>query len=198
MLGGGMSSRLFTEVRERNGLAYYVFAHHAAYADTGTLFSQAGVDTDRIDLAVTTILKEFRAMASEPVGEDELRRVKNYLKGRMVLQLEDSRGLITFGLRREVLENRLAEPSEVLDGIEAVTVADVQRVAEQIMVQDALNFGLGRSVRRRESIPGAPGRVARSATRSSRRAVSPPPGRRVGDPAVRHAAVGRPYASRSG
>ena len=52
-----MSSRLFTEVRERNGLAYYVFAHHAAYADTGTLFSQAGVDTDRIDLAVTTILK---------------------------------------------------------------------------------------------------------------------------------------------
>ena len=139
MLGGGMSSRLFTEVRERNGLAYYVFAHHASYNDTGTLFSQAGVDTDRIDLAVTTILKEFRAMASEPVGEDELRRVKNYLKGRMVLQLEDSRGLITFGLRREVLENRLAEPSEILDGIEAVTVADVQRVAEQIMVQRQLS-----------------------------------------------------------
>ena len=63
VLGGGMSSRLFTEVRERNGLAYYVFAHHASYNDTGTLFSQAGVDTDRIDLAVTTILKEFRAMA---------------------------------------------------------------------------------------------------------------------------------------
>ena len=127
VLGGGMSSRLFTEVRERNGLAYYVFAHHAAYADTGTLFSQAGVDTDRIDLAVTTILKEFRAMAAEPVGEDELRRVKNYLKGRMVLQLEDSRGLITFGLRREVLENRSPSHSEVLDGIEAVTAADVQR-----------------------------------------------------------------------
>ena len=108
----------------------------------GTLFSQAGVDTERIDLAVTTILKEFRAIAAEPVTDEELRRVKNYLKGRMVLQLEDSRGLITFGLRREVLENQLAEPSEILDGIEAVSTADVQRVAQQIMVNDSLNFGL--------------------------------------------------------
>jgi predicted Zn-dependent peptidase len=142
VLGGGMSSRLFTEVRERNGLAYYVFAHHAAFHDTGTLFSQAGVDTDRIDLAVTTILKQFRAMASEPVGEAELRRVKNFLKGRLVLQLEDSRGLITFGLRREALENQLAEPSEILTGIEAVTAEDVQRLAREIMVNDGLNFGL--------------------------------------------------------
>ncbi len=142
ILGGGMSSRLFTEVRERNGLAYYVFAHHAAYHDTGTLFSQAGVDTDRIDLAVTTILKEFRAMAAAPVADDELRRVKNYLKGRTVLSLEDSRGLISFGLRREVLENQLVEPQEVLDGVEAVTAADIQRLAEQIMVTDGLNFSL--------------------------------------------------------
>src|SRR5947207_859431 len=59
ILGGGMSSRLFTEVRERLGLAYYVFCHHQSYADTGTLFSQSGVDIKRIDLAVQTIVREF-------------------------------------------------------------------------------------------------------------------------------------------
>jgi predicted Zn-dependent peptidase len=142
ILGGGMSSRLFIEVRERHGLAYYVFAHHQAYDDAGTLFSQAGVDTERIDLAITTILGEFRKLAAEPVAEDELRRVKNYLKGRMVLQLEDPRGLITFGLRREVLEQRVAEPDEVLAGIEAVTAADVRRLARELIVNEGLNLAM--------------------------------------------------------
>jgi predicted Zn-dependent peptidase len=142
ILGGGMSSRLFIEVRERHGLAYYVFCQHQAYNDTGTLVSQAGVDTSRIDLAVSTILREFRKLAAEPAAEDELRRVKNYLKGRLVLQLEDPRGLITFGLRREVLEGQAAEPDEVLAGIEAVTAADVQRVAGSIMREQGLNLGI--------------------------------------------------------
>jgi predicted Zn-dependent peptidase len=142
ILGGGMSSRLFTEVRERLGLAYYVYGYHQSYADAGTLFAQAGVDTERIDQAVSTIVKEFRTMASETVPADELRRCKNYLKGRLVLQLEDPRGLLMFGLRREVLENRLAEPEELLEAIEAVTADDIQRLAQQIIVDDGLNFAL--------------------------------------------------------
>jgi predicted Zn-dependent peptidase len=142
VLGGGMSSRLFIEVRERLGLAYYVFGYHQSYHDTGTLFAQAGVDTERIDQAVATIAAEFRKLAAEPVTSDELRRCKNFLKGRMVLQLEDPRGLLTFGLRREVLENRVAEIDEVLDGVEAVTAEDIQRVARELIVDDGLNFGL--------------------------------------------------------
>jgi predicted Zn-dependent peptidase len=142
ILGGGMSSRLFTEVRERLGLAYYVFCHHQSYADTGTLFSQSGVDIKRIDLAVQTILREFGKLVREPVDEVELRRTKNYLKGRMVLQLEDPRGLLSFGLRREVLEDRLAEPEEVLEGVEAVTAADIQRLAGEVIRDDGLNFGV--------------------------------------------------------
>ena len=142
VLGGGMSSRLFIEVRERQGLCYYVFGHHQGYHDTGTLFAQAGVDTERIDQAVSTIIAQFRGMAAAPVGEDELRRCKNYLKGRMVLQLEDPKGLLMFGLRREVLENRVAEIDEVLNGIEAVTAEDIQRLARQVIVNDGLNFGL--------------------------------------------------------
>src|SRR3954464_11716179 len=142
VLGGGMSSRLFIEVRERLGLAYYVYGYHQSYADAGTLFAQAGVDTERIDQAVSTIVREFRSLASDPVPEDELRRCKNYLKGRLVLQLEDPRGLITFGLRREVLENRLAEPEGGLEGVEAVTAQDVQRLAREVMVDDGFNLAI--------------------------------------------------------
>ena len=142
VLGGGMSSRLFIEVRERLGLAYYVFGYHQSYHDTGTLFAQAGVDTERIDQAVSVIAGEFRKLAAEHVPDDELRRCKNYLKGRMVLQLEDPKGLLMFGLRRETLENRIAEIDEILEGIEAVTVEDIRRVARELIVDDGLNFGL--------------------------------------------------------
>jgi predicted Zn-dependent peptidase len=142
ILGGGMSSRLFIEVRERKGLAYYVFCHHSAYEDAGTLFSQAGVDIERIDLAVSTIVGEFAKLANEPVEADELRRTKNFLKGRLVLQLEDPRGLLGFGLRREVLEGRIVEPEEVLERIEAVTAADIQRLAREVIRENGLNFGL--------------------------------------------------------
>ncbi|HEY3765858.1 MAG TPA: insulinase family protein, partial [Gaiellales bacterium] len=142
VLGGGMSSRLFTEVRERLGLAYYVFCHHQSYEDAGTLFSQAGVDINRIDLAVQTIVREFGKLVHEPVDEVELRRTKNYLKGRIVLQLEDPRGLLSFGMRREVLEDRLAEPDEVLEGIEAVTAKDIERLAGDVIRNEGLNFGL--------------------------------------------------------
>ena len=142
VLGGGMSSRLFIEVRERLGLAYYVYTYHQGYHDTGTMFAQAGVDTERIDQAVATIIAEFRKLAANGVSEDELRKVKNFLKGRMVLQLEDPKGLLLFGLRREVLEDRVAEIDEVLNGIEAVTSADIQRVARELIVDDGLNFGL--------------------------------------------------------
>ena len=87
-------------------------------------------------------MREFRKLASERVPEDELRRCKNYLKGRMVLQLEDPRGLLMFGLRRETLEGRVVEIDEVLDGVEAVTAEDIQRLAKQLIVEDALNFAL--------------------------------------------------------
>jgi predicted Zn-dependent peptidase len=142
VLGGGMSSRLFTEVRERRGLAYYVFATNHSYTDAGSLYSQAGVDIERIDEAIETIGAELRKIAAEPVPEDELRKAKNFTKGRFVLQIESPHGLIMFGLRREVLESRAAEPEEVLAGLEAVTAEDVQRVARELIADDALRLAV--------------------------------------------------------
>jgi predicted Zn-dependent peptidase len=142
VLGGGMSSRLFTEVRERRGLAYYIYGSNQGYTDTGTLYAQSGVDITRIDEAVATIVGELGRIASEPVSEDELSKARNFAKGRLILSLEDPRGMIMFGLRSEVLEGRIREPDEVLAGYDAVTVEDVQRVAQDILRDDRLNFAL--------------------------------------------------------
>jgi predicted Zn-dependent peptidase len=137
-----MSSRLFTEVRERRGLAYYVYATNHSYVDAGTLFSQAGVDVNRVDDAVETIARELRRIADEPVGADELEKAKNLAKGRLALQLETPQGLVLFGLRREVLEGEAAEPQEVVDGINAVTAEDISRVAQDVIGRDGLKLAL--------------------------------------------------------
>jgi predicted Zn-dependent peptidase len=142
VLGGGMSSRLFTEVRERRGLAYYVFGVNHSYTDAGSLYSQAGVDINRIDEALATIASELEGMAATPVPADELEKARNFAKGRFVLQLEAPQGLIMFGLRKEVLEQRAPDPDEVLAGISAVTAEDVQRVAQDIIAEDKLRLAV--------------------------------------------------------
>jgi predicted Zn-dependent peptidase len=142
VLGTGMSSRLFTEVRERRGLAYYVFATNHSYTDTGTLYSQAGVDINRIDEAVETIARELTKIAAEPVPEEELQKAKNVAKGRFVLQTESPHGMIMFGLRREVLEGRTPEPEEILAELDKVTAEDVQRVAQDVLGDRGLNLAL--------------------------------------------------------
>ena len=133
VLGGGMSSRLFTEVRERRGLAYYVFGTNSSYVDAGSLYAQAGVDIDRIDDAVTTIARELRLIAEERVPAAELEKARAFAKGRFVLGLESPHGTIMFGLRREVLQGDAEEPESVLAGLDAVTAEDIQRVAQDVV-----------------------------------------------------------------
>jgi predicted Zn-dependent peptidase len=129
-------------VRERRGLAYYVFGLNHSYTDAGSLYAQAGVDLTRIEEAVTTILAELRTIAADPVPADELEKARNFSKGRFVLQLESPQGLILFGLRREVLEQRAPNLDEVLDGLNAVTAEDVQRVARDLIGDEKLRLAL--------------------------------------------------------
>ncbi len=142
VLGGGMSSRLFSEVRERRGLAYYVFGLNHSYTDAGTLYTQAGVDIARIDDAVATIAGELHKIASEPVPAEELEKARSFAKGRFVLQLESPQGLMLFGLRREVLERQLPDPEAVLRGIDAVTGEDVSRVAAELISAERLRLAV--------------------------------------------------------
>ena len=142
VLGTGMSSRLFTEVRERRGLAYYVFAHNQSYTDAGSLYSQAGVDINRADEAVETIVREFRKIADEAVPAEELEKARALAKGRFVLRLENPQGMTMFGLSREVLEGEAVEPEEITAGLDAVTADDVQRVAQDVIASAGMNLAL--------------------------------------------------------
>jgi predicted Zn-dependent peptidase len=142
VLGGGMSSRFFTEVREKRGLAYYVHAAAGSYRDAGTFYASAGVDVSRIDEAISTILGELRKIAAEPVPADELEKARGYAKGRFVLRLESPQGTIQYGLRREVLEGEIEEPDDLLKHLDAVTVEDVQRVARDLFEGKRLYLAL--------------------------------------------------------
>jgi predicted Zn-dependent peptidase len=142
VLGGGMSSRLFTEVRERRGLAYYVFGLNHSYTDAGSLYAQAGVDINRIDEAVTTVAAELKKIADDPVPTEELEKARNFSKGRFVLSLESPQGLIIFGLRKEVLEGQAQDPEDVLASLDAVTAEDVSRVAGDLIAEERLRLAL--------------------------------------------------------
>jgi predicted Zn-dependent peptidase len=142
VLGTGMSSRLFTEVREKRGLAYYVYAHNQSYTDAGSLFSQAGVDIARSEQAVETIVREFRRIAEEPVPSEELEKARALAKGRFVLRLENPQGMTMFGLSREVLEGRAVEPEEITVGLDAVSADDVQRVAQDVIASGGMHLAL--------------------------------------------------------
>jgi predicted Zn-dependent peptidase len=142
VLGSGMSSRLFLEVRERRGLAYYVHGMNHSYTDAGSLLAQAGVDIKRIDEAIKVIVEQFARMADETVPADELEKTRSMIKGRFVLRTEGPQGLIMYGLNREVLEGETLEPEELLKKIDAVTAEDVQRVANDLIAEDKLHLAV--------------------------------------------------------
>jgi len=142
VLGSGMSSRLFLEVRERRGLAYYVHGMNHSYTDAGSLLAQAGVDLTRIDEAISVIAEQFDRMASETVGSDELEKARSLIKGRFVLRTESPQGLIMWGLNHEVLEGRALEPEQLLERIDAVGADDVQRVAQDLIARQKMRLAV--------------------------------------------------------
>lgn len=142
ILGDGMSSRLFLEVREKRGLAYDVHSYVNAFYDTGAVVVSAGVDPAQVEPAMEAMLGEVDKMRQHVVPETELRKVKEYLKGRTVLSLEDSASVAQWYATQELLTPELLTPDEVLDRIEAVTVGDVLRVCQRIFNDEWLNLAL--------------------------------------------------------
>jgi predicted Zn-dependent peptidase len=129
ILGGGMSSRLFTEVRERRGLAYSVSADVEVFQDTGYLAVFAGLSKAKLKEGIATILGELATMAKSGPTAEELRRAKDYLRGKMILKLEASSALADFYARQELLTRRTETPEEKLAKIDAVTREDVRALA---------------------------------------------------------------------
>jgi predicted Zn-dependent peptidase len=129
LLGGGMSSRLFQNIRERQGLAYAVFSELNPYRDTGCLSIYAGTSLESARQVVELILKEFRQLKESPVADEELRRAKDHLKGSLMLSLESTASRMSNLARQEMYFGRFFTLDELVESIESVTAADVQRIA---------------------------------------------------------------------
>lgn len=142
ILGGGMSSRLFHEVREKRGLAYYVRSSSEHYSDCGSLVSMAGVDPKRVEEAVAVMLEEYHKISNikHQISNKELEKAKAFLKGHLVLELEDSRAVAGFFGSQELLEKRIDTPDEVIAKLKKVTLDEVQDVARKYFIEKNLNM----------------------------------------------------------
>lgn len=144
ILGGGMSSRLFMEVRERRGLCYYVSTGRELYADTGYLVTQAGVtnNKEKVNEAVKVIIDQHNQIKNAILEPQEIQKAKELLKGRLLLSLEDSYKVASLQGARYLFEERLIFPEQIIAHIDAVTKEDIVSVANDILTEDRLNFAL--------------------------------------------------------
>ncbi|MEI6288387.1 MAG: pitrilysin family protein [bacterium] len=142
ILGGNMSSRLFVEVRERNGLAYFVRSSVNTYQDTGNLTIQAGLDKSRIEQAVKLILSELKKIKEGGVNTEELQRSKDYLAGRLAIDWEDSSYVSQFYASQELFLKKILTPEERLKKIMSVTQKQIKEVAGEIFDFNRLNLAV--------------------------------------------------------
>ena len=129
LLGGGMSSRLFQNIRERQGLAYAVFSELSPYRDTGCLSIYAGTSLESARRVVESIVKEFQMLKQELISPEELRRAKDHLKGSLMLSLESTSSRMSNLARQELYFGRFFTLDELVESIESVEVNDIQRIA---------------------------------------------------------------------
>jgi len=142
ILGGGMSSRLFSEVREKRGLAYFVRAFTERYPEEGYLGVQAGVEHENLDAALTVILSELKKLRRTRVSAKELKKVKEFMKGSLVMGLETTDDIATYIVEQEVIKDEVILPHTAMKNIDRVSAADVQRVAKDIITNKGLNCAI--------------------------------------------------------
>lgn len=142
ILGTGMSSRLFTQLREKRGLAYYVGSLALPYTDAGTLIAYGGVNNRRVEEASEAILGEFRKLKIRLVASKELTKAKEMLKGRLALSLESSNYIARFLVGQEMLKGKIETSEELMKKIDAVTAEEARNVARELFVNKTLNLAL--------------------------------------------------------
>ena len=142
ILGGGMSSRLFYEVRERRGLAYYVRSEVNPYTDSGYLSVSAGVNNEKAIEAIKVILDEVKKIKADSITEKELQQAKDNAEGSMALGLEHSDGVAMSYADSVLFHNKVLTPEEELDKIKRVTLEDIHKVAGEIFNDNKLNLAV--------------------------------------------------------
>ena len=139
-----MSSRLFTEVRERRGLAYSVRCSVDHYMDTGEFASYAGVDVLKAEEAISVMLEEHYKIANDKyqISNKELKKAKEYIKGHIALSLEDTKDINSLFGESELMLGKVETPEEIFKGIDKVTVDDVYELAKRLFVPEKLNLAI--------------------------------------------------------
>jgi len=141
VLGGGMSSRLFTEIREKRGLAYDIHSYVDHFLGSGSVTIYAGVDPQKVETTITAILEELSKI-KQGVTQSELNMVKEMFKGRLQLRLEDSQSVAFWLGSQEVLRRQILTIDDVTSIIDAVTLHDLRRVAEELLLTEQLNLAI--------------------------------------------------------
>ena len=141
ILGEGMSSRLFVEIRDRLGLAYSVHSYAEHLYDTGAMVISAGVEHEKLPIVIEAILEQL-VLLRDPVPEPELTKAKELSKGRLLLRMEDSRSVAGWGGGQEVLTGKILSVDEVVSIIDAITAEQIAEVAQELLVEDELRLAV--------------------------------------------------------
>ena len=141
ILGEGMSSRLFTVIRDKLGLAYSIQSYAEHFLDTGAMTVSAGVDAKNLPVAIKAILAEL-ARLKEPIPEAELAKAKELFKGRILLRMEDSRSVSGWLGGQEILTGEILTVDEVIGIVEAITAAELRQLAEELLVPEQMRLAV--------------------------------------------------------
>ncbi len=142
ILGGMMSSRLFVKIREKLGAAYYISTISETNPDTGYLFTQIGVDNKKVEKVISAVLEEYKKISKRKVPASELKKSKDYIKGKTALLLESSDALASFFANQEILEGKILSLKEVFKKVDKVSSEDILKVAKDIFQSQKLNLAL--------------------------------------------------------
>lgn len=133
ILGGGLSSRLFQEVREQRGLVYSVYSYHSSYYDTGLFCVYAGLSKENVDEVLELVLKQVKDIRKNSVKPEELQRAKDQLKGNLLLSLENVSTRMSRLGKSQLYLGKIVPPEEVVQKLNQVTVADIQTLAADML-----------------------------------------------------------------
>lgn len=142
ILGGGASSKLFQEVREKKGLCYYIGTGAEQYLETGSIVTQAGIakDVEKVKIALAATLIEHENMVKGSFSDEDIIRAKEMIKGRLLLSMEDSFNIANFYGNKQLLENRIESPEEIIKKIMLVSRAEIVSLAKEIFTKNKRNF----------------------------------------------------------
>ena len=141
MLGEGMSSRLFLELREKQSLAYDIHSSLNLFRDCGSLVVYCGVEPQKSERAIGAILEQLNGLQSQ-IDQSELEKARELSKGRMLLRMEDSRSVAMWMGAQETLTGDVRTVDEVVERLDAVTTADIERIARTLIREDKLNLAV--------------------------------------------------------